>query len=372
MEILTSQWAKALTFTLLSLCAANAVAGDKGGRSATVTPVSQDADAANGGLVYALPRTALRVQLTAKAVVETAGPFYQYSTRLLNLTDVVTRNAVSWSLVTADVQTVGVPDYAKRFKVMPTDGVGMPSLSLSPEGVLLAVNAEPSDEACPPAALAQPAVRFADFSGVPLSQSTLSRTSNAAMAEDAAQSIYALRAARLSLISGDREASLPDVGSLREALARIDAMERQLVELFAGRRDTVFVTRAVDVVPDYDGENSVIPLRFSESDGFVDALDLTGKPVYVDFEFSDANKLNAFPEGSKARKSKPLNGLRYCVPSCLSVRVLDRNIPLCQKSVLCSQGGQVAELPAQMIATHAIVLDPATGAVRSASVLPQK
>lgn len=372
MNIMTSQWAKAMAVALLSLCAADAVAGDKGGRSATVTPVSQDADAANGGLVYALPQTVLRVRLTAKAVVETAGPFFQYSTRLLNLTDVVTQNSVRWSLVTADVETVGIPDYAKRFKVVPADGASMPSIALSPDGVLMSVNSEPSADGCPPAAQAEKPVRFADFSGAPLSQSTLSRTSKAAMAEDVAQSIYALRATRLSLISGDKEASLPDVGSLREALARIDAMERQFVELFAGRRDTVVVTRIVDVVPSYDGENSVIPLRFSESDGFVDALDLTGKPVYVDFEFSDANRLNAYPEESKARKARTLDGLRYCVPSCLSVRVLDRNILLCQKSVLCSQGGQVAELPASMLSSHAILLDPATGSVRSAAALPRK
>lgn len=364
----TASWAKALALALLSLCAARSEAKDKGGL--TVTPVSQDADAANGGVVYALPKTVLRVKLTARAIVETAGPFYQYSTRLLNLTDVVTRNSVRWTIVAADVAAVGVPDYSLRFKVTAADGAAMPSFTLSPEGVLLALNADAAPAACEQAVADGAAeIRYADFSSVPLSQSTLSRTSKAAMAEDAAQSIYALRASRLGLMSGDKEASLPDVGSLREAMGRIDDMERQLVELFAGRRDTVVVTKVVNVIPDFDGENSVIPLRFSETEGFVDALDLAGKPVYVDFEFSDANKLNSLPEDSKARKARPLGGLRYIVPSCLTVRVLDRNILLIQKSMLCAQGGQVAELPAAMTSTHAIQLDPATGALRSASAI---
>lgn len=359
----TAYRAKVLALALMTLCASATQAKDDG--SVSVTPVSQDADAANGGVVYALPQTVLRVKLTAQAVVETAGPFYQYSTRLLNLTDVVTQNATRWTLIAADVETAGAPDYTKRFKVSASGAAQMPALTLTPEGVLVAVNSAQCQMPAPRPEAETREVKYADFSSAPLSQSTLSRTSKAAMAEDAAQTIYALRASRLALISGDKEASLPDEGSLREALRRIDGMERQMVELFAGRRDTVVVTRYVDVVPDYNGSNSVIPVRFSETDGFVDAMDLTGKPVYVDLEFSDANRLNSQPEGSKARKERPLTGLRYCVPGCLSVRVLDRNILLCQKSVLCSQNGQVAELPAQMMATRAITLDPATGALRS-------
>lgn len=366
MKITSALWAKALTVALLTLGAVNSQAKDNGG-SISVSPVGQDADAANGGIVYALPKTVLRVKLTARAIVETAGPYYQYSTRLLNLTDVVMKNATHWTLISADVETIGQADYAKRFKVVAHEGAQLPSLDLSPDGVLQVVNGVGTIDASTGDVVAQKSVAYADFSGVPLSQSTLSRTSKAAMADDVAQSIYALRDARLSLISGDKEASLPDVGSFREALNRIDDMEHQMVELFAGRRDTVIVTKVVDIVPDYDGEKSIIPVRFSETDGFVDALDLTGKPVYVDLEFSDSNKLNSIPEGSKARKSSPLSGLRYCVPSCLAVRVLDRNILLCQKSVLCSQGGQVAELPAAMLQTHVIRLDPATGALRSVS-----
>lgn len=358
-----------LSAALLVLCLCDVMAKDDGG--VTVSPVAQDADAANGGVVYALPRTVLRVKLTAQAVVETAGPFYQYSTRLLNLTDVVTQNAVRWSLVSADVETVGVADYSRRFKVSAEGGAAMPTIRLSPDGVLLAANADVCQPSPAPEPR-QPEVRFADFSGVPLSQSVLSRTSKAAMADDVAQSIYALRSARVALISGDREASLPDAGALAYALEQISRLERQHVELFAGRRDTVTVVRYVDVVPDYDGANSQIPIRFSETAGFVDALDLTGKPVYVDFEFSDAAKLNALPDGSKQRKSEPLKGLRYCAPGCLAVRVLDRNISLCQKTVLCSQNGQVAELPSGILATHSVVLDPATGALVSISALAKR
>lgn len=341
----------------------------KDGATVTVTPVSQDADAANDGFVYALPQTVLRVKLTAQVIVETAGPFYQYSTRHLNLTDVVTQNQMRWSLVAASVETYGVADLTKRYKVS-VSGDAFPSLSLSADGALLSVNSSAPAVASEAPADAQPTVAYATFADVPLSQSVLSRTSKAAMAEDVAQSIFAIRAARLALLSGDKEAALPDAGAYALALKRLDNLESQHVELFAGRRDTITVVRYVDVTPDYNGANSVIPVRFSETAGFVDAMDLTGKPVYVDLEFSDAAKLNSLPAGSKQRKT-PLSGLRHCVPGLVSVRVLDRNILLCQAQVRCSQNGQEAALPASLILSHKIVIDPATGALVSVEAMPK-
>lgn len=361
---------KALPVSFAALALAVCPAMAKDGPSVSVTPVAQDADALNGGIVYALPQTVLRIKLTAQVIVESVGPYYQYSTRYLNLTDVVTQNQAKWSLVSADIETVGVADYSKRFKVSAADAAQLPSLALAEDGVLLAVNgAAALPEA--PVSDAQPVISFANFADVPLSQSALSRTSKAAQAEDVAQTIYALRSARISLISGDKEAaSLPDAGSYKLALSQIDNLERRYVELFAGRRDTITVVKYVDVTPDYNGANSVIPVRFSQTAGFVDALDLTGKPVYVDMEFSDASKLNAFPDGSKQRVSAPLTGLRYCVPGLLSVKVLDRNILLCQSQVRCSQNGQIAALHAAMLQTHTIVLDSATGALVSVVAIP--
>ncbi len=331
--------------------------------SVVVTPVAQDADAANGGVVYALPQTVIRVKLTARVIVESAGPFYQYSTRLLNLTDVVTQNAMRWSLVSAEVQTVGCADYSNRFKVSASDAALLPSISLSSEGVLSGVNACAPKESAE-ADLSAPALSYVNFAEVPLAQSVVSRTSKAAMAEDAAQSIFSLRAARVALLSGDVDARLPDAGSLALALERIDDLERQHVEMFAGRRDTVTVVKYVDVTPDYNGANSLVPIRFSETAGFVDALDLTGKPVYVDIEFSDKAKVNALPDNSKERKSSPLTGLRYYIPGCVSVRVLDRNILLCQTEVRCTQNGVIATLPASLLSTHSLLFDTATGAIK--------
>lgn len=338
-----------------------ALAGDN--QTIKVTPVAQDADAANGGVIYALPKTVVQIKLTAQVVVSSVGPYYQYSTRFLNLTDVVTENSTKWKLTSADITTVGHVDFSRRYKISSTNNA-LPSISLTPDGVISAINTSVAVPAAPEQTKT-PEIKYATFAEVPLSQSVLARTSKAAMAEECAQTIYSLRAARVGIITGQAENRLADAGSMSQALANIDKLERQHVELFAGRRDTITVTKIIEVVPDYNGANNIVPARFSESSGFVDALDLSGKPIYVDLEFDDSAKVNEYAATSKQRQSEPLTGLFYMIPGNVSIKVTDRNIPLAQKTVRCTQNGQVANLPASQVLTNAITFDPATGALIS-------
>lgn len=345
-------------------------AGDKDGL--TVAPVATDADAANGGIIYALPSTVVQIELTAQVVVSSVGPFFQYSTRFLNRTDVVTENSTSWRLIGADVSTTGHADPARRFKVTASQGVELPSMTLAADGTLLGVNTAPATASAPKAAQTLPGTPYATFAEVPLSQSVLSRTSKAAMAEECAQTIYSLRDARNRIICGARDAVLPDANSMTTALTEIDRMERLHTELFVGRRDTLIVTKVVEVTPDYDGASNMVPIRFSESNGFVDALDLSGKPVYVDLEFNDQWRVNAYAPDSKMRKEAPTTGLFYMLPGSVTVKVSDRNIVLCQKKVSCTQNGQLANLPAGQLANHQITLDAATGAISSLRLIDKK
>lgn len=354
--------------TAVLLLASAAYAGDKG--TLTITPASADADALNGGIVFALPQTVVRIKLTATAIIETVGPFYKYSARYLNINNPVQANGVRWHLTAAEVTTVGRSDELKRYKISALTSAEMPSVVLRPDGRLAGINirrAAPEPEALD----SKPDLSPANLEDAQLTQDVLSRTSSAAMAEGAAQAIYELRAQRRALIAGDKEAQMPDAGAMRLALDELNRQEAQHVELFAGRRDTLTVVKYVDIVPDYNGVGNLVPVRFSETHGFLDAMDLTGKPVYVDMEFDDKQKVAALPATSKERKA-PLTGLKYIRPGNLTVKVLDRNIPLCTAHVLCTQNGQLADLPIDYLQTHRIVIDPASGAISELRPLDNK
>ena len=139
-----------------------------------------------------------------------------------------------------------------------------------------------------------------------------------------------------------------------------------MVSLFAGREKKIKVAKFFDITPESASSNGNVLLRFSEKDGFLDVMDLAGKPVYVDIAFNEPPRINEYGAMSKQRKAAPLYGLRYIIPGSINVKIIDRNILLTEENILCSQNGQVATLPADMLADKnvSILFDNATGAIK--------
>lgn len=346
-------------------------------KSIKVIPVEHDVDAANSGVVYSLPKTQLRIRIDAELTIEKAGPFYKYSNKYLNISDVITEDSKTWKVVSASVETFSVADQSKRFKIFSETGTLLPSISLSDDGVLCGINLISQKKSD-----GKDSRHFrgrnlkgndkektnddVDFTSVQLSQQVLTKTSTAAMAEQVAQSIYSLRDKRLAILGGEESTLLSDAGSYDKVLAELDRLEKEHLELFVGKRKIVKVTRYFTLEP--SAENEVIA-RFSEKDGFLNAMDLTGKPIYVEVVTSPQAVLNSLPDNSKQRKAAPLNGLRYCIPANTTVKVLDRNNLLVEKQVLTSQGGQIATLPESYLLNEStmIKLDATTGALISIS-----
>lgn len=336
-------------------------------KSVRVVSVSQDVDAANAGVIYALPKTIIRVRVDAELTIEKVGPYYKYSNKYLNISDVVTQDSKSWKIVSASVETSHAIDYTKRYKIFSDNGSLLPNVNLSADGVLTGINNDTQKNCCAQGQ-EQVIIPNVDFYDVPLDQQVLTKTSTAAMAEQVAQSIYNIRAKRLAILGGEESTLLPDAGSYDKVLAELDRLEKQHVELFVGKRVVVKVTKYFDLEPSTDAE---VIARFTEKDGFLSAMDLTGKPIYVEFATDNASRVNAYPEGSKQRKSAPLFGLRYCIPAVTLVKVLDRNNVLTEAKVLTSQGGQVATLPVSYLNNDDIQIqfDINTGALLNVSTI---
>lgn len=340
-------------------------------KSIKVVPVNQDDDAANSGVVYALPKTLLRVRVDAELTIEKVGPFYKYSNKYLNISDVITQDSKSWKIVSASVETKSIADLSKRYKIYSDNSSSLPCVALSSDGILRGLNIPYSEDVETICEANPSTVDDVDFLSVPLNQQVLTKTSNAAMAEQAAQSIYSLRDKRLAILGGEESTLLSDAGSYDRVLAEISRLEQEHLELFVGKRKVVRITRYFEIEP--SSENEVIA-RFSEKDGFLSTMDLTGKPIYIEVSTGSNEKLHSYPEGSKQRKAAPLNGLRYCIPVVATVKVLDRNNLLVEKQLLISQGGQIATLPVSYLTDEnvQILFEPSTGALLSISTNKDK
>ncbi len=352
------------------LCAFVTSEAKEASKSVTVTPVASDDDAANNGLIYSLPTTALSIRIEAEMTVEKVGPYYKYSNRYLNLSEVITENKTSWKITGATIESYGQANTDLRYKVT-ADNAPLPAIALSDDGVLLGINVSPasSDPARPARPKKKDRAPSSDlsFDDIPLEHDIATKTSTAAMAEETANAIYRLRQKRLSLLGGEDAVVLNDEGSYKRVLAELKTLEDQYVSLFAGLRQTTKVTRTFTIVPDPNGLTNTVLVRFSETDGFLDVMDLNGKPVYVDLTFERQASLNELAASSKQRKAEPLTGLRYIVPGEVTVQILDRSTLLLSQVVKCSQNGQVVTLPASLLTNEnvKIELNPANGALQS-------
>lgn len=361
---------------LMALAAGAGASAQTKNAAITVSAVGTDADEANGGFVYALPQTVIRFRVEAEVTQRKVGPFYRYSKKYLNIDNVITDDETQWQLKSVSIGTRGTADRNRRFRVAVTGGAAMPVFGLTADGVLASVGSVPMPAGrhldAAPADASEPDLAELDFDDVPLDNSVLTKTSTAAMAEETAFAIYRIRQQRMSLLNGEAQSHLPDAESYATVLGRLDEVERQYVSLFAGKEVRQTVVRYFELVPDRFTPASTVLFRFSTQKGFLDVMDLNGTPVYADVTIHNDQRLSELPAMSKQRKQSPLTGLRYVLPGRVTVKVIDRNIPMAEATVDCAQTGQVATLSPAMTAPGLVLrFDTTTGAMLTVGMEPQ-
>lgn len=331
----------------------------------TVTAVTADADAANNGLIYSLPQTVVTVRVTAELTICKAGPYYKYSNKCLNLSNVITEDSHAWRIVSAEIGSYGIADATRRYKISATN-TSLPQIALTDDNILAAINGD-----CPEARIkpcdVSPEIPELNFDDVKLDKSVLTKTSTAAMAEEAALTIYRLREQRMSLLGGEDATVLNDRGSYDRVLEELEQLENDHLSLFVGKKITLRFVRYFELVPDVSGTSSSVLFRFSEEQGFLGAMDLNGKPVYVDVAFDKSTQLSEYSATSKQRQAEPADGLRYIMPGAMNVKVIDRNVLIAEANLLCSQNGQIVTLPAALLldTDRQLLFNTTNGALRS-------
>jgi len=355
-------------FLLLSSCASETQVLSV----ADVKNVDNVSNATMNSLVYSLPVTAVRVEIEAEKTISKVGPFYRYSQKFMNVSNVVLENKEQWKLKSVKVYTVGMPDDANRF-VVTSSGTNIASLlNLTPEGLLAGVNLEKTPEYASPlkcnAEPKTPTIEEVNFDAVPLLEKQLTKTSTAAMAEETANLIYKVRKRRFKILASDYEVLPPDGQSYEVMVRELNKYEKELMELFTGKKETFTVKKTFDFIPDSMSVEDAVLCRFSEQKGIVGPMDLSGTPVYIQLSI---DKHKSLPSAYVPSKSKePVRqGLFYRIPAKATVKIVDRNILLLEKEVLLGQYGQLVSLPVDLLQKDnvRIELDLATGALKNIS-----
>lgn len=319
------------------------------------------------GVVYFLPKTALRIAVQVEKSTYTPGDFCKYAERYLRMNDVEQEATVTYKVTNIGLTSFGVADEKKAYAVKFNPKSVAANVKLSDDGTLLAINTdakspkEPVEFTPAPKIVPENPRKYMD-------EDILASGSVAKMAEMTAQEIYEIRDSKNQLNRGEADFMPKDGEQLKIMLGNLDKQERMLTQMFTGStvKDTteyVFV-----VVP--DGEvNKQIVFRLSQKLGLVDKDDLSGTPYYLSIE--DLHSLPVTPsvvvdENKKKKASTTETGIYVNIPGKIRATISKGNKCIGSFELYAGQYGKVELLSGDLFnkrSTTHLSINPVTGSV---------
>lgn len=273
------------------------------------------------GLVYTLPVTALRVEVTAAHTRAKAGPYWQYAGKYIGSDRVVTADNEQWRILGVKVTPYGVADTETQYLMQLKPGA-LTSITVADDNMLLAINREAEAPALPAAGtiLEKPApdtegyLEFVD-------EDFISSQSSAKRAQMLAASLMEVRDAKVSLSRGTADTMPTDGRQLELMLASLARQEEAFTAAFAGAEVTDTLTRSFTFIPGAE-EGETILFRMSDFAGFVKPGDYSGDPVTI--TVSDISQ-GELPVNEKGETKKiPRDAVIYKIPGTAHVTISHR------------------------------------------------
>lgn len=332
------------------------------------------------GVVYALPRTGIRVYVQAVREKFEPGPYATYAEQLLGIGDAKNRPSTKWSISEVKIKTFSEPDPKQVYKAM---GDGAFLLSLASNGCLAGINASTDAEACckdhSNKTFQTPDLEdgfsFNYFSDTPFvipGDSTNNfrpvRVSIEQKAAEAAQRVLDCRMNQYDLAALRIDGEYPDGKAYEVSLDELKRTEKNYIQLFVGRTTHKKEVFSFDFIPVSGSKSAQVIFRISDEKGPVPATDLSGKPVMIEFEqVQDLNK----KYGSLTASDNPNagdKGVYYRMPGAAKVKIIQDANVLATTRATVAQFGVVAPLPEEMLqGNYAIEFHSETGAIKSVS-----
>ncbi len=249
--------------------------------------------------VYSLPRTVLKVEIITKKTEITAGPYARYAQKYLGII-VPLSNKVNYSIESAIITPFeeSDPQFVYRLdNISKEDRESL--LRVTPSGII-SKGTMPLVNECVVAKelLCQNEKNTSADDILQIDKRNVAELNQSEMAQNAAQTIFMLRRKRIELLTGELGENVFGEG-LKVAMEELNRLEREYIALFAGKTVTTIERKTFELIPDQN--NSMIVCRFSPTEGVVDASNLGGYPIVMEFklEGDNSNSVAADVKGAK-------------------------------------------------------------------------
>lgn len=293
------------------------------------------------GLVYSLPTTALQVTVTAQRETRKAGPYKQYAKRFLGTSNIVSEDAVSWSITDVAVEPIGIKgdddtQYLMQLKSGATTFIGIAS-----DGMLLSINAQPEDPDFDlDGRVQQEGKLVKGGEGVEdylkyVDMDFVSAQNSMRQAEMVAGNLMDVRDSYLSLTRGTADNMPTDGRQLELMLNSLREQESAFTRAFTGTVTVEEFTAQYVYVPEDDGEELLC--RLSDFRGFTDVDDYSGFPIFIKTEILREGSLPLDVNGEE--KKFPKDGVVYAIPGTARISVYTDKAKLFSQDFEFSQFG---------------------------------
>ena len=343
--------------------------------SRTVQPLDEGIQTSSNPIVYALPRTVLKIDVTANKVTKKRGPYYRYGKRYLGIEEGIENDHTEWILSDVNISSYQEIDPDQYYLINSTGTVYSSYLQMTRLGLVLTSNPDMYRTFVPvqkPARETGDIVFFSDksvkksltvssdttyrliesdtgFVRVPhVELKSILKTDNE-KAEEAANFIIKIRKRRFKLLSGQYDV-FPEGVALEYAVKELTRLENEYLALFVGKTIVQKKKKSFEFIPEKKhDESSTVLFRFSQDNGIVPENDLTGRPINLKIE--GLNDPEQFAQMENQDESSRRSDLVYRVPNPCNIEIIDGKIQITKKKLLVYQLGALLRLPENLYIT---------------------
>lgn len=311
------------------------------------------------GINYALPRTGIRVLITATQTTYVAGPYASYAEPLLGIRNVNPQPQTFWDIENIEFETFAEPDPDHTYKASRGSAN---FLQLTANGILAGINSSAAPQECC-MKTASNSMAFSNkaaditFDYLIDNPSVSGRTSIDQRAVQAANRILKARNARYDIAAGQLDEFHPDGEAYEESMKALKDIEEELLSLFVGKKAKETYSFVFDYVPTAETRNEVI-FRFDENRGFLPKTDVSGKPVMI--EITKTVSANAQTDQSVS------GAIFYRQPAVAEIKLLRELSVIATGRATIAQLGEILPIPSSLLdGSYAIEIHPQTGAIKT-------
>jgi len=337
------------------------------------------AESQDDGFFYYLPRNVLKLEFTIEQTDYYIGPYAEFATKLLGITDYIKENKTEYNIQNVDIQINSEPDPDAVYYVAPDEKSKepMPNVIFDYDGIILALGYDSIPikqkinrntfiyndlSTCNEQDVSFISV-ICDSENESDDEEGEKRTAKKLTKEDSANVAFAnivkLRTAYFELLSGYQEVAYGN--GITYMADGIKHLENEYLSLFKGKISKKYYKKTIYVTPSKNQMNVAVSVaKLSNSDGLLDA---NGKGETVKIQYECRNTLSNINQMSDNDKSAGhVNKVFYRLPVTTNVKLTLGTRVLAEKQLIISQFGDV-----RLVSTknNKILFNPNTGIVIS-------